>query len=110
MRLHQIRGLYRLGMGPGCLGMVGLSDSGQTFTVRVTVTEDDYGNTGQAEGKSAQEHDAKDRGREEGYQDIRQSGRRASGEQENRKGYDLRFSIDDFRLSPSQATVRKSLP
>ena len=38
-------------MGPGCLGMGGLSDSGQTFTVRVTVTEDDYGNTGQAEGQ-----------------------------------------------------------
>jgi hypothetical protein len=29
----------------------GLSDSGQTFTVRVTVTGDDYGNTGQAEAK-----------------------------------------------------------
>ena len=27
----------------------GLSDSGQTFTVRVTVTGDDYGNTGVAE-------------------------------------------------------------
>jgi hypothetical protein len=33
----------------GCDEPGGLSDSGQTFTVRVTVTGDDYGNTGQAE-------------------------------------------------------------
>ncbi|UCF43039.1 MAG: hypothetical protein JSV99_10735 [Planctomycetota bacterium] len=33
----------------GCDETGGLSDSGQTFTVRVTVTGDDYGNTGQAE-------------------------------------------------------------
>jgi hypothetical protein len=35
----------------GCDEPQGLSDSGQTFTVRVTVTGDDYGNTGQAEGQ-----------------------------------------------------------
>jgi hypothetical protein len=35
----------------GCDEPGGLSDSGQTFTVRVTVTGDDYGNTGQAEGQ-----------------------------------------------------------
>ncbi|MHC4675528.1 MAG: GLUG motif-containing protein, partial [Planctomycetota bacterium] len=33
----------------GCDEPGGLSDSGQTFTVRVTVTGDDYGNTGVAE-------------------------------------------------------------
>jgi len=33
----------------GCDEPGGLSDSGQTFTVRVTITGDDYGNTGQAE-------------------------------------------------------------
>ncbi|UCF43769.1 MAG: hypothetical protein JSV99_02235 [Planctomycetota bacterium] len=33
----------------GCDEAGGLSDSGQAFTVRVTVTGDDYGNTGQAE-------------------------------------------------------------
>jgi hypothetical protein len=33
----------------GCDEPGGLSDSGQTFKVRVTVTGDDYGNTGQAE-------------------------------------------------------------
>ena len=33
----------------GCDEPGGLSDSGQVFTVRVTVTGDDYGNTGQAE-------------------------------------------------------------
>jgi predicted outer membrane repeat protein len=33
----------------GCDEPEGLSDSGQTFTVRVTVTGDDYGNTVQAE-------------------------------------------------------------
>jgi hypothetical protein len=33
----------------GCDEPGGLSDSGQRFTVRVTVTGDDYGNTGQAE-------------------------------------------------------------
>jgi hypothetical protein len=35
----------------GCDEPGSLSDSGQTFTVRVTVTGDDYGNTGQAEGQ-----------------------------------------------------------
>ncbi|MHC4498918.1 MAG: matrixin family metalloprotease, partial [Planctomycetota bacterium] len=35
----------------GCDEPGGLSDSGQTFTVRVTITGDDYGNTGQAEGQ-----------------------------------------------------------
>jgi hypothetical protein len=33
----------------GCDEPRGLSDSGQTFTVMVTVTGDNYGNTGQAE-------------------------------------------------------------
>ncbi len=33
----------------GCDEPGGLSDSGQTFTVRVIITGDDYGNTGQAE-------------------------------------------------------------
>jgi hypothetical protein len=33
----------------GCDEPGGLSDSGQTFTVRVTITGDDYGNAGQAE-------------------------------------------------------------
>ncbi|MHC4676451.1 MAG: GLUG motif-containing protein, partial [Planctomycetota bacterium] len=33
----------------GCDEPGGLSDSGETFTVRVTITGDDYGNTGQAE-------------------------------------------------------------
>jgi hypothetical protein len=33
----------------GCDEPEGLSDSGQTFTVKVTVTGDDYGNTGTAE-------------------------------------------------------------
>ena len=33
----------------GCDEPGGLSDSGQVFTVRVTITGDDYGNTGQAE-------------------------------------------------------------
>jgi len=34
---------------PLFLESVGLSDSGQVFTVRVTITGEDYGNTGQVE-------------------------------------------------------------
>ena len=34
---------------PGCDEPEGLSDSGQVFTVKVTITGDDYGNTGTAE-------------------------------------------------------------
>ncbi|UCF43741.1 MAG: right-handed parallel beta-helix repeat-containing protein [Planctomycetota bacterium] len=40
---------YLLFAARGCDEPGGLSDSGQVFTVRVTVTGDDYGNTGQAE-------------------------------------------------------------
>lgn len=36
---------------PGCNEPEGLFDSGQAFTVRVTVTGDDYGNTGIAEAR-----------------------------------------------------------